>query len=76
MSSVVEEGNDKHLGPWAEACAAGGVENTPLTPYMEQEVLLHKHLFLDGSKLRSLGFNLTKPKVTKDSLKEVGLEYQ
>lgn len=73
MCSLVEEVNDKHLGPWAEACSLDGVENTPLTPYLDQELLYNKHLYLDGSKLEKTGFSLIVPEVTKEKLMEVNL---
>ncbi|PSN37282.1 hypothetical protein C0J52_17192 [Blattella germanica] len=71
MATLVEEVNDKHLGPWAEACAQSGVENTPLTPYIDQELLYNKHLYLDYSKLESTGFTWEVPHITRDRLKEV-----
>lgn len=72
MSSVVEEVNDKHMGPWAEACGKDGVENSPLSPYIDQELLYNKHLYLDNGKLiNNTGFTYTYPKLTKDALREV-----
>lgn len=71
MGSVVEEGNDKHMGPWAEACTAGGVENTPLTPFMDQELLYNKNLYLDGSRLKGLGFACEVPLLNFQNLMEV-----
>lgn len=75
MSSVVEEGNDKHMGPWAEACCSSGVENTPLTPFMDQELLYNKNLFMDGSRLKSLGFSCEIPVLTTQSLLEIVHDY-
>lgn len=71
MSSVVEEVNDKHMGPWAEACNKDGVENSPLSPYIDQELLYNKNLHLLPGKLSSTGFTYLYPKLTKDTLKEV-----
>lgn len=71
MPSLVEEVNDKHMGPWAEACSKDGVENTPLTPYIDQELLYNKHLYLDNSKLLATGFQLSVPTLSKDKLREV-----
>ncbi|CAD1480748.1 unnamed protein product, partial [Heterotrigona itama] len=70
MNSVVEEVNDKHMGPWAEACNKDGVENSPLSPYIDQELLYNKHLYLQVGKLSNIGFNYLYPKLTKDGLKE------
>lgn len=75
MNSVVEEGNDKHMGPWAEACSTGGVENTPLTPFMDQELLYNKNLYLDGSRLKKLGFICEFPLLTSETLLEVSYRF-
>lgn len=49
MSSLVDDINDKHLGPWAEACSKDGIENTPLNPYLHQVMysiyVLHVYFF-------------------------------
>lgn len=71
MAGAIEEVNDKHLGPWAELCQKDGVLNTPLTPYMDQELLLYKHLNLDNSKLKSYGYQLRRPRITRESLEEI-----
>lgn len=71
MAGAIEEINDKHLGPWAEVCQKDGVLNTPLTPYMDQELLLYKHLNLDNSKLKSYGYQLRRPKISRESLEEI-----
>ncbi|XP_076629383.1 uncharacterized protein LOC143345809 [Colletes latitarsis] len=75
MSSVVEEVNDKHMGPWADACNKDEVENSPLSPYIDQELLYNKHLYLDPRKLLNTGFDYVYPKLTKDVLKEVLDDY-
>ncbi|XP_069674844.1 uncharacterized protein [Periplaneta americana] len=75
MASLVDEVNDKHLGPWAEACAQSGVENTPLTPYIDQELLYNKHLYLDFSKLESTGFSWQVPQITREKLQEIIKDY-
>ena len=36
MSDAVEESNEKHLAPWSQACSANGIQNTPLTPYIDK----------------------------------------
>ncbi|KAF2898736.1 hypothetical protein ILUMI_07438 [Ignelater luminosus] len=75
LSGVADEANDKHLKPWAEACRRDGIQNTPLSPHMDSELLLHKHLHLDGNKLRKLGFNYSIPKPTIENLKEIINDY-
>nr|CAH7750082.1 unnamed protein product [Callosobruchus chinensis] len=44
LVGAADDANDKHLAPWAEACRRDGILNTPLSPHMDPEVLLHKHL--------------------------------
>lgn len=68
----MEEVNDKHMGPWADACSKDNVENSPLSPYIDQEFLYNKHLYLKNGKLASTtAFNYQYPKLTKEALKEV-----
>ncbi|XP_055529427.1 uncharacterized protein LOC129721178 isoform X2 [Wyeomyia smithii] len=71
MVGAIEEINDKHLGPWAELCQKDGVFNTPLTPYMNQELLLHKHLNLDNAKMKSYGYQLKHPTIRREYLEEI-----
>lgn len=71
MATVVDEVNDKHLIPWAEACKQDGVDNTPLTPYMSEELLFDRHLNLDGSALAATGFKLSIPELRKEYIQEV-----
>lgn len=66
LNVAADEANDKHLQPWAEACRKDGIQNTPLTPHMDPELLVNKALNLDGSKLRELGFQYEVPKPTAE----------
>ncbi|XP_035212900.1 dTDP-glucose 4,6-dehydratase-like [Stegodyphus dumicola] len=75
MSTLVDDINDKHLGPWAEACSKDGIENTPLNPYLHQELLYDKHLNLDGSKFEATGFTYMVPNLTKEKVQEVVNDY-
>lgn len=75
MASVVNDINEKHLSPWADACARDGIENTPLNPYLDQELLYNRHLHLDGSKLEATGFDHLFPEVTKELLLQILHDY-
>ncbi|XP_033226607.1 uncharacterized protein LOC117179076 isoform X2 [Belonocnema kinseyi] len=76
MNTVVEEVNDKHMGPWAEICKHDGIENSPLSPYIDQELLYNKHLYLSPGKISAqTGYNYMYPKLTKEALKEVLDDY-
>lgn len=73
---LVSEINEKHLVPWAAICSAGGLDNTPLTPYIDQNSVHPNHLHLDGSKLRKEGFTFSVPKPSHDNLMEVSFHFQ
>ncbi|XP_015514980.1 uncharacterized protein YbjS isoform X1 [Neodiprion virginianus] len=76
MTTIVEEVNDKHMSPWAEACSKDGVENSPLSPYINRELLYNKNLYLQPGKLSSTtNFTYLYPKLMKESLKEVVDDY-
>jgi nucleoside-diphosphate-sugar epimerase len=69
MKSVTEEINDKHLRPWSELCKQGGINNTPLTPYLDQELLYNNPLSVDGSKIEATGFTYDHPILTEQALR-------
>lgn len=71
LTNAADEANDKHLQPWAESCRKDNVLNTPLTPHMDSELLLHKHLNLDGTKLSSLGFELNVPEPNVKLIRDI-----
>ncbi|KAJ3180795.1 hypothetical protein HDU85_003874 [Gaertneriomyces sp. JEL0708] len=71
LESVTEDVNDKHLAPWSELCKAGGVTSTPLTPYLDKELLKDNALSVDGSKLDKMGFVYEVPNVTREGVKRV-----
>lgn len=75
LAVAADDANDKHLGPWAEACRKDEVLNTPLSPHMDPELLLHKHLNLDGGKLKKLGFTLTVPAPAEENIKAIVDDY-
>ncbi|CAK4074816.1 unnamed protein product [Aphanomyces euteiches] len=71
LDDVVDNANEKHLKPWSDLCQAHGVKNTPLTPYIDRELLCHNHLYVNGSKIESTGFEYTFPNVRVDDLREI-----
>ncbi|TPX38041.1 hypothetical protein SmJEL517_g00044 [Synchytrium microbalum] len=72
LESVTEDVNDKHLQPWSDLCKAGGVQNTPLTPYLDKELLKDNALSIDGTRIeKELGFTYTVPTLTEAALREV-----
>ncbi|XP_050432252.1 uncharacterized protein LOC126840503 isoform X2 [Adelges cooleyi] len=72
LDSIVSEANDKHSVPWAEACLKSGVNNTPLSPFVQKDHLTGYRVNMDGSKLISnTNFVVKHSKITEDLLKEV-----
>lgn len=75
MQGAVQEINEKHLAPWAEACQKDAIANTPLSPYLNQELLYDRNLSMDGSKLQSTGFTYQVPEINKDCINEIIDDY-
>lgn len=75
MSGATEESNEKHLAPWSAACQRDGIINTPLSPYIDQELLYNKHLNIDGSKIEGTGFSYELPRVSLELLREVRVKW-
>jgi len=71
MKMVAETANEKHLKPWSDLCKAKGITNTPLTPYLDEELLYNNSYSIDGSKITKAGFNYKFPKMSEDLIKEV-----
>ncbi|KAF9180255.1 hypothetical protein BGZ49_005026, partial [Haplosporangium sp. Z 27] len=77
MKDATEEINELHLAPWSDLLKANKITTSPLTPYLDQELLLNNALSLDGTKITTLtGFTYDHPKLTTDSLKAVILDFQ
>jgi len=70
FKGLVEEVNDKHLKPWSELCKGASIVNTPLTPYLDQELLYNNSLSVDGAAIESTGFVYDNPKVTEALVRE------
>jgi len=76
MKMVTEIANDKHLKPWSDLTKENKIADTPLTPYLDEELLLDHSLSIDGSAITKLGFKYDYPKVTADLLKEVIKDFE
>jgi len=70
MKTVAETANEKHLKPWSDLCKANSIVNTPLTPYLDEELLYNNPLSIDGTKITKTGFAYKYPKMTEQSLRE------
>jgi len=74
MKTVAEHANSKHLGPWSTLCKEQEIHNTPLTPYLDEELLYSNSYSVDGTKITSTGFTYAHPKMTEQHLRAV-LQY-
>lgn len=66
LEHVVDDVNDDTLDPWAEMQQKAGIEGgaSPLTPFMEKELLRDNDLSLDGGKFeRTTGFRYPSGRV-------------
>jgi nucleoside-diphosphate-sugar epimerase len=71
MKTVAETANEKHLKPWSDLCKAKNILNTPLTPYLDEELLYNNSLSIDGTGITKTGFEYRHPKVTEELIREV-----
>jgi len=72
---LVGYANDEHLKPFSDACKKYGINDTPLTPYLDEELIKETHVAVDGTAITKLGFKYDHPTVTADSLREVMSDY-
>jgi len=71
LSDITEDANDKHLKPWSDLCRAAGIVNTPLTPYIDQELLFNNSLCVDGAAIEGTGFKYSHPTLSDADFKEI-----
>jgi len=70
MKTVAETANEKHLKPWSDLCKAKNITNTPLTPYLDEELLYNNAYSVDGNKIIKTSFSYKHPNVTEQTLRE------
>lgn len=74
MKTVADNANEKHLGPWSDLCKSKGIQNTSLTPYLDEELLYNNPMCLDGSAFASTGYTFKHPNMTLEELQK-SLQY-
>jgi len=70
MKTVAETANEKHLKPWSELCKSMGITNTPLTPYLDEELLYNNSYSVDGTKITKTGFTYKHPEMKEADLRQ------
>ncbi|KAF2736600.1 NAD(P)-binding protein [Polyplosphaeria fusca] len=78
MDHVVDEVNDELLDPWADLQTKAGInQSTPLSPFMEKELLKDTDLSLDGQLFeQTTGFTYEHPQLTKEEIEKVIASYR
>ena len=71
MNTAVDTANEKHLAPWTQLLREHSIEHTPLTPFLDIELLRNNQLSVDGSAVESTGFTYDVPEMTKDTVAEM-----
>lgn len=70
MDTVTSQVNDKHVAPWSKMTKEKGIEVTPLSPYLDKELLGNNALSVDGSAIEKTGFTYDVPEFSEDKLRE------
>ncbi|KAF2118393.1 NAD dependent epimerase/dehydratase family protein-like protein [Lophiotrema nucula] len=78
LDHVVDDVNDELLDPWAELQTKAGIsQSTPLSPFMEKELLKDQDLSLDGSAFeRETGFQYQHATLTRQEINSVLESYR
>jgi hypothetical protein len=77
MKAAIEEINEIHLEPWSDLLKASNIKSSPLTPYLDKELLYNNAVSLDGTKIcTATGFKYDRPKMTTESLQEIISDFQ
>jgi len=76
LSALAAEANDKHLKPWSDLCREQGIASTPLSPYIDQELLSNNNLFVSGEAIKKTGFKYAHPKLSTDDFRVIMEYYQ
>lgn len=70
MDAVTSQVNDKHVAPWSKMTKEKSIEITPLSPYLDKELLGNNSLCIDGSAIEATGFKYEVPEFTEAKLRE------
>lgn len=77
LDSVVEDVNEETLDEWAELQKRSNVQEGPISPFMEAELLKDTDLSLDGSKFEEeTGFKYAKNAINEEEVRNVIESYK
>lgn len=71
IESILSDVNGENIKVWLDLVNEAKIENTtPLSPYLDKEVLQTTSYVVDGSAIESTGFSYSYPKITEEVLRE------
>jgi len=70
MDNITSTVNDKHVAPWSKMTKEKSIDITPLSPYLDKELLGNTSLCIDGSAIERTGFTYDFPELTTEKLRE------
>ncbi|KAI8337758.1 hypothetical protein BC941DRAFT_426101 [Chlamydoabsidia padenii] len=77
LNSVVEDINEKHLQPWADILKANNIQHSPLSPYLDPELLYNNAISVNGSAIEDqTGFKYSVPYLTQANLQQIIDEFK
>lgn len=60
------------MRPWSMLLKKNKIKNTPLSPFLDKELLYNNALSVDGTKITTeTGFQYEVPQITDEKLKEI-----
>jgi len=71
MKNLTDMVNDKHLKPWSDLCKSKNIHDTPLTPYLDEELLYKCNNHINGNAIEGTGFKYNRPHMDANGLREV-----
>ena len=67
IKTVTNAANDRHMAPWSALCAHHSVKHSPLSPFVDPELLRCNHLYADGSAIEvQMEFTYSHPDFTEE----------
>lgn len=51
LASVAEDANEKHVPGWTRLCSSHNILNTPISAYIDKELLYNNSLCVDGTQI-------------------------
>lgn len=71
LDFVAQVANDDHVPGWMTLCNENKILNSPLSPYVDAELLKNNNLCVDGTRIcKELGLKYTVPKLTEKTMKK------